>query len=101
MPLGMEVGDIVLDGDQAPRERGTAAPPLFGPCLLCQNGWMDQDTTWYRGRPRHRRHSVRWGPSSPHGKGQSSPPTFHPMSIVAKQSPISAAAELLLVMDTV
>jgi len=23
----------------------TAAPPLFGPCLLWPNGWMDQDTT--------------------------------------------------------
>jgi len=36
--LGMEVdlgpGDIVLDGVPAPRERGTAASPLFGPCLL-------------------------------------------------------------------
>ena len=39
MPLGMELdlgpGYIVLDGDPAPPpERGTAAPRLFGPCLL-------------------------------------------------------------------
>jgi len=38
MPLGTEVdlgpGHIVLDRDPAPRKRGTAAPPLFGPCLL-------------------------------------------------------------------
>ena len=38
MPLGTEVdlcpGHIELDGDPAPLERGTAAPPLFGPCLL-------------------------------------------------------------------
>ena len=37
MPLGTEVdlgpGHIVLDGDPAPREMGTAAP-LFGACLL-------------------------------------------------------------------
>ena len=37
-PLGTEVdmgpGHIVLDGVPAPRERGTAAPPLFDPCLL-------------------------------------------------------------------
>jgi len=37
-PLGKEVdlgsGHIVLDGIQALRERGTAAPRLFGPCLL-------------------------------------------------------------------
>ena len=26
---------------------------------------MDQDVTWYGSRPRHRRHCVRWGPSSP------------------------------------
>ena len=31
-------------------------------------------------------------PAPPHGKGD----TFRPMSIVAKRSPISAAAELLL-----
>jgi len=37
-PLGMEVnlgpGHIVLDGVPALRERGTASPHLFGPCLL-------------------------------------------------------------------
>jgi len=26
---------------------------------------MNQDATWYGGRPRPRRHCVRWGPSSP------------------------------------
>jgi len=30
---------------------------LFGPCLLRQNGWIDQGTTWYKSRPRPRRHS--------------------------------------------
>jgi len=39
-PLGMEVdlgpGHIELDGVPALRERGTAAPHLFGPCLLWQ-----------------------------------------------------------------
>jgi len=39
-PLGTEVdlgaGHIVLDGVPALRERGTAAPHLFGPCLLWQ-----------------------------------------------------------------
>ena len=39
MPLRARVGlgpdDIVLDGDPAPlTEKGTAAPPIFGPCLL-------------------------------------------------------------------
>ena len=68
MPLGMVVGigprDILLDGDPASRQkRGTA--PNFRPFLLWQNGWMDQDATWYGGRPRPRPHCVRWGPSSP------------------------------------
>jgi len=63
----------------APHRKGQSTPAVFGPCLLWQNGWMDQDTTWYGGLPqlrRVRRHRVRWGPSSPHGKGHSSPPRF-------------------------
>jgi len=47
MLLGMEVdlspGNIVLDGDPAPpTERGTAAPPLFGPHLLWPDGRPSQ-----------------------------------------------------------
>jgi len=38
MKLG--TGHIVLDGDPAPPKRGTV-PPIFGPCLLWPNGWMD------------------------------------------------------------
>ena len=35
MPLGMEAGDFVLDGDPAPLpERGQSPSPIFGPCLL-------------------------------------------------------------------
>jgi len=36
----------------------------FRPSLLWPNGWMDQDATWYGGRPRPRQHCVRWGPAS-------------------------------------
>ena len=45
-------------------------------CLSCNvgvlwpNGWVDQDATWYGDRPRHRRHCVRWGPSSPKERAQ-------------------------------
>jgi len=39
--------------------------PIFGPCLLWLNGWMDQDATWYGGTPRPRRRCVRSGRSSP------------------------------------
>ena len=82
-------GHIVLDGDPAPPKG--AQPPNFP---LWANGWMDEDATWYGSRPRPKRHCVRLKPSSPHGKGHSNP-TFRPMSIVAKRSPISATAELL------
>ena len=38
----------------APRKR--AQPhPIFGPCLLWPNGWMDEDTTW---------HAVNLGPGT-------------------------------------
>jgi len=58
VPLGREVGlspsNIVLDGDWGPSftspKRGQS-PPIFGPCLLWPNGWMDQDATWYGSRP--------------------------------------------------
>jgi len=42
MPLGTKVGldpgHILLHGDPAPPKRGTAPPPIFGPCLLWPNG---------------------------------------------------------------
>jgi len=53
MPLGMEVGlgpgDFVLGGDPAPPPPKGAEPPIFGPCPLLPNGWMDQDGTWHGG----------------------------------------------------
>jgi len=56
MPLGMEVGlgpgDFALDGDPASPVQKGAHPPIFSPCLLLPNGFMDQDATWYGGRPR-------------------------------------------------
>jgi len=63
MPLGVEIGlgpgHIVIDGDpsaRSPTPKGDR--PNFGPCLLWPNRWMDQDTTWYEGRPRPRRYCV-------------------------------------------
>jgi len=57
MPLGMKVGlspgDFVLDEDPAIPEKGWS-PEFFGPRLLWPNGCMDQDVTWYGGRPRPR-----------------------------------------------
>ena len=54
----------MLDGDTAPHGKRAQQPPVFDPCLLRTNGWMHQDATWYEGRPRPRRHCVRWEPSS-------------------------------------
>jgi len=97
--LGMEVGlgpgHIVLDGNLLPfPKKGTQPPTIFGPCMLWPNGWMDQNATWYKDRPRPRPHCVTWGPSSPSHKGHS-PQNIWPMSIVARRSPISATAEHL------
>jgi len=60
MKLGKRVGlgpiHAVLDGDPAPPDpKGHSPSPIFGPYLLRPNGWMDQDATWYGGRPRTRR----------------------------------------------
>jgi len=87
MKLGMRVGlgpgHIMLDGDPAPPPPKGHSPPILGPYLLWPNGCMDQDATWYGGRPRPRRLCVRWGPRSFPKKGRSPLPNFRLMSIVA------------------
>jgi len=90
----------------------TVVCPVCNVGVLWPNGWMDQDAAWYGGRLRPSWHCVRWGPSYPYGKGHSNPKygsgftgadraacvrKLRPMSIVAKQSPISATAELLYI----
>jgi len=40
---------------------------------------MDQDTTWYAGRPSPRRHCNRWGPISSHTRGTAPLPLFGPL----------------------
>jgi len=83
MKVGLSPGDFVLDGDPALPFPQMGRAPIFGPCLLSPNGWMDQDVSWYGGRPRLRRHCVRWDPApSPEREAR---PNFRPLSIVAKQ----------------
>jgi len=93
MPLGMEVGlgpgDFVLDGDPAPLTQKGAELPIFGPCLLWPNGWMDQDDSWHGGRPQPRRLYVRWGPTPLPKRGRAPFPDFRPVSIVAKRLDVS------------
>ena len=53
MRVGLGPGHIVLHGDPAPPppKKGAQQPPIFGPCLLWPNGWIDPAATWYGGRP--------------------------------------------------
>jgi len=74
MPVGVEVGlgpawlYCVTCGPSTLEVHSHNSPqPIFGPCLLWPKGWMHQDATCKRGRPRPRRQCVRWGPSSPKG----------------------------------
>ena len=60
------------EGIYTSEKRHTHPQPIFGPCLLWPNGWMDEDATWYRSRPRLRPHYIRRGPSYPR-KGHSCP----------------------------
>jgi len=74
MPLGMMVGlglgqgNIVLDADPAPPWRGTAPPPNFG----SWDCWIDQDATWYEGRPRPGRIVLHGDPAPPPKRGTAS-----------------------------
>ena len=49
-------------GTQLPSQKW-GRPPIFGPCLLWPNGWMDEARTWHGVRPEPMRLCVRWGPS--------------------------------------
>jgi len=84
-------------GPSFPSPKG-AQPPIFVQCPLWPNDCMDEDATWYGSRPRPRPHCIRRGPSSAR-KGHSSPPP-HPFGpcLLWPRSPISATAELLLLL---
>jgi len=79
MPLGMKVSlvqaTLCYMGSQLSLKG--AQPPVFSPCLLWPNGWMDEDATWHGSRPGPRPHCVRRGPSSPRERGTAAaPPLF-------------------------
>jgi len=88
----------VVWGPSSPSQK-RAQPPIsahvcYDVGVLLLNGCMDQDATRHGGRPRPRRHCVRWDPAPCMEMGTAAP-TFRPMSVVAKRSPISATTELL------
>jgi len=63
MEAGLGPRDIVLDEDPArpPQKRDTAAPHFWPISIVAkQLHWMDQDATWYGGRPWSRRHCFTW-----------------------------------------
>jgi len=92
MPLGMEVGlgpgDIAVDGSQ-PFPKSRAQLPNFRPMSLVAKRLVDQDGTWYGGRPWPRPHSARWGPSSPPppAKGHRPLPIFGPCLLWSNSRP--------------
>ena len=66
---------------QPPLE-GAQQAPNFQPMSVVAKQWMDQDGTWYRGKPRPLPHCVRWGRAP---KWAQPRPNFRPMSVVAKR----------------
>ena len=100
-PLCTEVnlgpGDVMLDGVAALPPLNGAQPPVFSPCLLWPNGWMDEDATLYGSIRWPRPHCVKWGPSSP-VKGAQQPHPLFGLCLLWSRSPISATAVLLYLM---
>jgi len=96
MEMGVGPGDIVRWYTCSPAEK-RHSPPVFGPCLLWANGYMDQDATWSKGRSRPMPHCVRRAPSLPPKGAQQPRPSFRPMSIVATVAHVSYSAELLFI----
>jgi len=101
MPLGKEVdldpGDIVLDGDPAPPKKGHSTPlPNFRRMSIVAkrlDGSMPVGTKVDLGTG----DIVLDGDPAPPERGTGAP-SFWPMSIVAKRSPISATTEHLFLM---
>ena len=85
MPLGTDISLgpgrhlCVRRGPRSPLPQRGAQPPIFSPCLLWPNGWMDEAATWHGARPQPRRLCVTWRPSPPPTKGGGAPsPIFGP-----------------------
>jgi len=92
----LDPGDVMLDGDPAlPTERGTATThfPAHVYCGQTVGSIKMALGTEVRLGPGD---IVLDGDQTPPRKGVQQPSTFRPISVVAKQSPISATAELLL-----
>ena len=72
-------------GTQLPLPKKGAQPPIFGPCLLWPNGWMDQHAPGME-VGHGPGHIVLDGDPAPSPlMKHSPPPNFRPMSVVAKR----------------
>ena len=90
-----------------PRPKKGVQPPIFNPCLLWPNGWMDQDAIWYGDDLRTKWHLIQpaiwpqqtwvenWGAVPFWGRGAGSPsntmwpgprPTCMPTFILIRQT---------------
>jgi len=67
MEVGLGPGEFVLHGDRAPPPQRGQNSPIFGPCLLWPNGWIDQDSTG--GGPRSRLYCANEDPAALPQKG--------------------------------
>jgi len=92
MPLDTDTGlspsHNLLDGNPAPLlQKGDSSPQYLAVCCIFGRPVLSDrcpsylcvcnvSVLWYGGRPRPRRHCVRWGLSSPLRKGAQQPPHF-------------------------
>jgi len=103
--VGLSPGNFVLNGDPAPspspspKKRGHS--PQFSTHVYCGKtaGWIKMSLGMEIGVGSGDI-VLDGGPAPPHKK-RGTAPNFRPMSIVAKRSPISATAELLLLLSYV
>jgi len=98
MVVGLGPGHIVSDGDLLPLQKRGTAFLQFSAHVHCGQtaGWIKMPLGMAVGfGPGD---IVRWGPAPRQKAGHNLPTNFWRMFIVAKRSPISATAELLLVL---
>jgi len=78
--VGSAQATLCSMGTKLPPEKIAHSPhPIFGPCLLWPNSWMDEHATWCGSRRRHRPYCIRraWSQLSAKGAQQPTPLFAH------------------------
>jgi len=88
MEVGLGPGHIVLDWYPAPPPQKKGTPPIFSPCLLWPNGWVEEDATGTEVDPGPGHIVLDGDPAPPHERG-TAVPSFRSMSIVATVAHLS------------